>query len=36
MTLHRVSIKGIVGVEVEKDGTVRREGQHLVVFDRVE
>jgi hypothetical protein len=36
MTLHRVSIKGIVGVEVEKDGTIRRQGQHLVVFDRVQ
>lgn len=36
MTLHRVSVTGVVGVHVEKDGTVRREGQHLVVFDRAE
>ena len=36
MTLHRVSITGVAGVQVEKDGTERREGQHLVVFDRAE
>ena len=37
MTLHRVPVNnGVVGVYVEKNGTVRRQSQHLVVFDRVE
>jgi hypothetical protein len=37
MALHRVpSNKGVAGVMVEKDGTVRREGEHLVVFDSAE
>jgi hypothetical protein len=36
MTLLRVTIAGPTFAQVEKDGTVRRQGQHLVVFDRAE
>jgi hypothetical protein len=37
MTLHRVaSSKGLVGGYIEKDGTVRRQSQYILVFDRTE
>ena len=38
MTLHRVSSKNaaVVGGFIEKDGTLRRQPQYILVFDRVE
>jgi hypothetical protein len=37
MTLHRFpSNNGIVGAYIEKDGTVRRQPQYVLVFDRVQ
>jgi len=37
ITLHRVpSNTGLVGGYIEKDGTVRRQPQYVLVFDRVD
>jgi hypothetical protein len=37
MTLHRVSSnKGVIGGHIEKDGTLRRQPQYVLVFDFVE
>ena len=38
MTLHRVVPKNnpVIGGYIEKDGTVRKEPQYVLVFDRVE